>query len=468
MNFNRFVLLQVVLNILLFICVFFTSEQETKESIIGFYSIVSFVVYLYTIKAIGAEYISLYSFFIIFMYLFNLGLPISRFIGYIGIEEENFMNRKIYSMGKDNFISYLLYAYTLVSFIEIGGIKYLLKNPPMRYRSIKSSVNNNSQGYYKKIGLLCIAIGIIPFYILEKSTITFAMIYGYQSEDVVDTFSGTGIGLLANFVYIGFFTILLYYRGNRKRNTLLTVLFVFYQVIRMYLTGDRSTGIMYILITLLVYHTYVSRIEGKKLLLGIGVSYLAMAFLKMIESTRVNQVHSESELFQNILANNPFFETIFEFGGNVWSGLMVFYSMSDTYYRLGSTYIASIIGKPLSILNVTNSVWESADFSNFIIKSRDTVISSVSSAMGGSFSGEVFFNFGYFGILLMPIFGYYLAKFSNACTLERKNIVFSSYLLYIATLVIWWVRQYFPNIAWHSLFYGITLYILCSVFTKKR
>ena len=128
-------------------------------------------------------------------------------------------------------------------------------------------------------------------------------------------------------------------------------------------------------------------------------------------------------------------------------GMMVFYSMHDTYYRLGSTYIASIIGKPLSILNINNSVWESADFSNYILKSRDSVISSVSSAMGGSFSGEVFFNFGYLGVLLMPLFGYYLAKFSTACTLERKNIVFSSYLLYIATLVIWWVRQYFPNIA---------------------
>lgn len=466
MKISNFVLIQLILIVTLFLGVLITYEQNDKESIIGFYSIINLMLYLYLIHKQKAEYISIYSFFIMFMYLFNLGLPISRFIGTIGCEESFFMERRIYSMGKDLFINYLLYSYSLISFIEIGIFYFLatFKGFP-KYKDTKFQVYDVK--HYRHIAFFCILLGLIPFILIEKESIINTLTFGYQSSDIVDSISGTGLGLISNFFYIGFFTLLLSYQKEKKNFIILCSIFSLYQIIRMYLTGDRSTGLTMILVILLMYHTYISKIKGKKMIMGIIVTYFFLAFLKLIEITRKETVDIE-DIFTKILHENPFTQTIFEYGGNVWSGMMVYYSMTETYFRMGSTYIASIIGKPLSILHINDDIWNYADFSNYIISSKNATIMEVRSAMGGSFSGEVFFNFGYFGILLMPLFGYYLAKFSIACTNTRHNILYSGYFLYLSTIVTWWVRQYFPILAWHAIFYGISIFLIYRLLYKRH
>ena len=162
-------------------------------------------------------------------------------------------------------------------------------------------------------------------------------------------------------------------------------------------------------------------------------------------------------------------QTVFEYGGNIWSGMMVYYCVpSSGSFRYGLTYLAAIIGKPLQILGITNEVWNFADFSVFLTQgNHGALINTLTQAMGGSFSGEVYFNFGWFSIVLIPIFGYYLAKFSHSCFSKQNNPVLSGYLLYVATLVIWWVRQYFTSVSWQALFYGVFIFVLYSVLSRR-
>ena len=151
--------------------------------------------------------------------------------------------------------------------------------------------------------------------------------------------------------------------------------------------------------------------------------------------------------------------------------MMVRYCMSQVPdYRLGLTYLAAIIGKPLSILNITDSVWQYAAFSNYINSpERDILISEIRSAMGGSFSGEIYFNFGWFGIIIIFFWGYLLAKISEV-SLDGiySNPTISAFLLYLSTLLIWWVRQYFTSVSWYSIFYGIVIFMLYHILSIKK
>lgn len=189
----------------------------------------------------------------------------------------------------------------------------------------------------------------------------------------------------------------------------------------MYITGDRSTGIALILVWILIRHKFVNPIQGKRAVLYLFLAYVGMLFIKIVEMTRTINSSSVDEAFAELMQTNMLAETVFEYGGNAWCGMMVYYSVPATgSFRCGLTYLAGIIGKPLSILGITNNVWNFADFSIFLKEpARGALINSLTSAMGGSFSGEWYFNFGWLGILIIPFFGYALAKFSDLCTSKK-------------------------------------------------
>lgn len=436
----------------------------TIEKIIGVFSTLNFALFFFQLKKNNRDYFSVSTLFVIFMYLFNLGLPISRLFGWIDDTGTRFMARRIYSMGADTFIDYMVYVYWLISMLQIGILYYYGKNTSFVVSDERTDYNYLLK-ICRKIGSILVFIGIVPYFYNEYIYIHDSLIYGYQNTESASNLSGTGIGLIGNLFMLGTMMWLFAFQKEKKVFDTLFCVLTIYQIFRMYFTGDRSTGIVLILIWLLVRHNFVAAIKGKKAILYAIVIYIAMIFIKMIEITRTFSNLKASEIFHELVQSNIIAETVFAYGGNVWSGIMVYYSVpSSGMFRYGLTYLAAIIGKPLSILKITDVVWQFADFSNFLQEdARGPVVANIRSAMGGSFSGEWYFNFGWIGIAIIPIFGFILAKFSDACVIKTNNPVKSAFLLYVATMVIWWVRQYFSSVAWYTLFYGIVVCITYSL-----
>ena len=438
------------------------------EARIGMLALVNLIAYCYMQRKLTGAVLTVASLFTIFLYLFNLGIPISRVLGWISKTDELFLNRRIYCMGEETFAHFLCYTFILISFLQIGIMHYNSK-AKKRVRSTPSQTYYQELKICKQIGLLLLVIGIIPYAYQEVTTIKNAMLFTYQDSNNTFSLSGTGIGLFAGLFTVGYIMLMYVFQTNKKKFDFLLILMSIYQVGRMYVTGDRSTGVVLILVFLLMRHTLVSQIKGIKAGIFVIGAYFGMMLLSLIEHTRANTTVVLSEVIEDLLQDNILASTVTEYGGNVWSGLMVYYSVPETgWFRCGLTYLAGIIGKPLSILNLTDSVWKFADFSNFINEdARGSVIAVVRSAMGGSFTGEWWFNFGWFGIVLIPIFGYYLGKMSDYCVSKKKNPVLSSFLLYASTLIIWWVRQYFTSVSWNIMFYGMIVYISYLFFKRK-
>lgn len=458
------------------ICIFATFVlivgwgQVFKEKYIGVLALINIIFFILNLHAMRKEIFSIAFLFVVFMYLFNTGIPIARLMNWIDSSGELFLQRRVYSMGNDTFLEFTIFAFLLISMMQVGVI-YFSSKPELEKGDNCVRSKYELQLYKcKQIGLICILIGCIPYFYAEIAYIQNALVYGYQNVESDFNLSGTGLGLIGNLFLLGLMMEFVYLQTKPKKFNYLFITVCIYQIVRMFITGDRSTGVALILVLVLIRHKYVSPIKGSKALLWMVLIYISLIFIKLVEMTRSIHSPTASEVIGEVIQSNILAETVFEYGGNIWSGMMVYYCVpSFGAFRCGLTYLAAIIGKPLQILGITNEVWNFANFSVFLTEgNHGALINSLTQAMGGSFSGEIYFNFGWMGILLIPIFGYYLTKFSHSCFSRYNNPVLSGYLLYVATLVIWWVRQYFTSVSWSALFYGIFVFLLYNILMKRR
>ena len=448
------------------------SNIYNMEQILGIFTVINFTVTIIYINKIKKEYFSISTLFVIFLYMFNLGIPISRLFGWINHDTELFLNRRIYSMGYNTFVEYSFYAYLLITFLQIGLMYFYsskCKGKNYKYKIYDNAKYELGLKQCVYIGKILLVLGIIPYLIQESNQIYYSIKYGYQNPENIFYLSGTGIGLIGGLVYLAIILLLYGYQNNKSKFNIIFAITCLYQIIRMYITGDRSTGISLIFVILLMRHKFISPIKGKKIILYGILAYIMLLFIKLVELTRHIDSLSANEVLSEIIKDNMLAETMSEYGGNVWCGMMIYYSVPSTgSFRFGLTYIAAIIGKPLQVLGITDSIWRFADFSNFLIKpERGRLINTLTSAMGGSFSGEWYFNFGWIGIFIIPLFGYFLGWFSDSCTDKSKNPVLSSFFLYVSTLLIWWIRQYFTSVSWNTLVYGVLLYIIYWIVLKR-
>lgn len=446
----------------------------SAERFIGLWALINIVSYFIYYHRASDEWISVANLFVVFLYLFNLGIPISRFLGWIDDSTEAFLSRRVYPMGYSLSIEYCVYCFLIISMLQVGIMYYMNHN--IKTKEARDEYESDGEVYeYQlavcvKIGKILMVLTAIPYIYQEYMYLKNSMIYGYQNPENTFSLAGTGIGLISGLFVVGIIMLLIGYQKRTKVFNWIFVIAFVYQIIRMLISGDRSTGLVLILVWLLIRQRYVKPITGKHIPIYLVGIYVAMLGLKLIEMTRSINSASASEVLTELFQKNMLVETINEYGGNVWSGLMVFYSVPATGgFRYGLMYLAAIVGKPLSILGITNDVWYYADFSRFLNESgRGELISSLTGAMGGSFTGEWWFNFGWVGIILIPFFGYFLAKFSDACENRAYNPVLSGYLLYVATMVIWWVRQYCTSVSWNAMVYGVVVLILYQIIMARK
>ena len=75
----------------------FFSSLYMLENMLGIIIIINYINYYFFAAKMQLEILSLSSYFITFMYLFNLGIPVCRLMNWIDSSGETFMNLRIYN-----------------------------------------------------------------------------------------------------------------------------------------------------------------------------------------------------------------------------------------------------------------------------------------------------------------------------------------------------------------------------------
>ena len=407
------------------------------------------------ILQMGTLYIKrvpLYSFFpvfIIFYYVFHFGQVF--LIGFFPKYEMDYLNYVESYMTNDVYLRQTLVLCVMcINMFFIGGM--LMKYKAPRGYSITASVNS------KNIGKILVFL-FSPFrFVIDGVKIAAAMVGGYMAANTV---MAAIPGVLATLANIWYACIPLYYlelKTNKDKKRFLIIVLLY--LLATMITGNRGHQ-MVCIVSLFI----VVLIEQRKLTAMQFVTYgiiavLGMYFIDIIYDLRNMGVNAFLKDYMSTLEgtqnSNIILETLGTFGETVYTPYLVIEGYNSSFHPFfGECFLKSIVAVFPDVTGIFKNINNEAIFPKML---------GTQSAIGGSFAGEMFYNFGPFYWLVSLLIGMLFFDVSNKITIEiRKGNYFKLLMLIpFAVLFVWWVRDAIGNFTRQIVWLGIIIYLLKS------
>jgi hypothetical protein len=166
------------------------------------------------------------------------------------------------------------------------------------------------------------------------------------------------------------------------------------------------------------------------------------------------------EAFLKNFTGSPIIDLVAELGGTINTIYLVINQVPNYIpYSYGSTYLASFLSVFPNIGGVFTEINTYAHYVN----------SLQGSALGGSFIGELYFNFSYLGVIIAIFVGVLVNKVSLKI---EKNIYIGSYFntAYYAPLFInflWWPRDAFVSIVRPYFWGAMIIFCVSNIIIRK-
>lgn len=310
----------------------------------------------------------------------------------------------------------------------------------LNQRNLKTLIFSNDLSV---VGRRIIAICLIPRVFVDVLSIVARVEGGYLNtyeQDISGILNVFGFGF-----YVG---VIWYIVGNRENvfKSQRMLFFVITYILFTMLSGRREYQIGYLITMLVIYHRYVRniRINMGKILIMTFVGHLAIAFVMTMGDLRMeDNLNSETIIstLQENLSGKVYADIVGEFGGTGIS-LAQSFNFFPSYrpYNYGKTYVYSF----LQVLPNVGGYLRNFDTDNMFVLNLPR---SVRRAIGGSFLGELYFNFGWFGAIICLLIGAWLGMFQKRLdnSFIGKNIfpMKDVALLLLAPFLLVWIRGYF-------------------------
>jgi hypothetical protein len=270
----------------------------------------------------------------------------------------------------------------------------------------------------------------------------------------LNTFNEVGdgggfINTLIWFAYYGLYLVLVYFSSRNKPMAYLLLLScMIYSVLYIFI-GQRGFAVLLLLFYLYIaYRCNLFKINiSNIILISIG-AYLFMIVLVVVASYRNDGINSFSEVLPTVASNisiTPLFLLLNEMGGTVYTPYLSIVQAGQIYeIDYGLTYIKGLISILPNINGLFTTIINQAFFSKILI----------GNAIGGSFIGEAFFNFGYGSLIVMIFIGIFIGKTSQKIEDDLFEGKYKKIIVLIPIFVIglWWVRNVIFGIYRHVIY----------------
>lgn len=454
-------LVYIMINILLFMVFHINSDYQRSLNLLNIISLFQLTISLLILRKFSYTIYSLPVVFLILSYFFHLGqLPLLAF----NIDAD--MPWPVIKLIDPNIYIDSIMFVIKVHFTLVLGILIKSMN---RYTEVESStINSSEQSELNRIfviGKIFVIIGVFPLLYYEAKKFFAYITIGYGSTGIAPL--GV-ISLIMNMFYIGLIMMLIGKKNDYKysRNLLLTSIFLF---VLMMVSGSRGEKIVRLIIMFSVFFTisYNKRIKIKTWIKYIFSGYLGLTFINFVSDMRSQDFSGYSSfitIFAGALKSNPLFEAMGEFGGTLVSvGYSLTFFPSTSEYLLGSSYIK---GLSMMMLNI----------GGFIDGFRDEILYvfqfpvRYQTALGGSYIGELYANFGQLGVIFSFVIGIFLASISKKIELSciNKQWIRYSMMIVVYSRVIWWIRDYFGNMVREIVWVSLAIIILNEALKKQQ
>ena len=321
---------------------------------------------------------------------------------------------------------------------------------------------NKRQADISVYGKILVLIGVIPRLYIDILSLVGARANGY--EGVYSIYFPQAIQSIAFFFDAGLF-FLLYAQTDRRKQKFYLVAVIVYKCIMMS-TGARQDKVAFLLVWLYVYFFIINKITVKKLALLVVVCIAGFMFVSAIGTIRVNDTVSLSQtlsLLQSGTMNNVIGGALGEFGSAFDTlEVAIKYTPSEIPFGWGKSYVAGLLSIIPLLVNQIPSLAKAVIFVNQLPK-------HVTFALGGSFLGELFYNFSWFGIIGSFVVGAFITKLHNGIVDDSScDIFYKAWYSILATAMILFVRGYFTDMMQKLVWTYIAIYIIRMYLAKRE
>lgn len=398
--------------------------------------------------------------FVFIMAIYVLHLALVILVGYGLREYPVKQNVVLYSYSEVDAPYALMYS---IWFIYVFATSILFMN---NNKIIESSDYEESD--YSRAGAvgMLLLVPSLPAMIVNmvqliniRLTISYHDIYNYSTN-----LFGIPMGPFMNLFLPAIFYLLFSVSYSKKKFLRYVYCVILFYGIYMILTGAKMMALIVCISVIIMYNHYFGLKIGFKVFL---IAYLIAKILVAVSGLRsdvgLGSVENTINIFvDNFLYNDPIISLLNELGGTILTPILVMYAVrTGGGYIYGQSYLFGPIGSILSGLRITDYFKERANVVDYLTDpARGSYINSKTYGMGGSVIGEWFLNFGWLGIILVPILAYAIYKFEKA--LYKRNQTPLMIAITYSTLisVIMYSRQYITDIFWIAFYRLVVCYIV--------
>nr|WP_308668978.1 O-antigen polysaccharide polymerase Wzy [uncultured Agathobacter sp.] len=430
-------------------------------------SLFGFVIEIALWKYMTDELFCPYIVFISVLYIFSCGQSIGWTLG-IDLGGQDLWYRHDFGMNHLWLIKSLVYSTLAFSFFHFGAMVFYSGK---RKKTLKYS-SNNVYNAYKIIAKPLLVLCIPAFIVNCFRTIIAVAIGGYGAYyDTLESQSNilTLMSYIADYYQPCLLLLLLAYRDKKQYRRVIIILMLLETICQLYI-GGRSGAVMTVLGIMLSIHYFVKPFNIKNILKYGCFGYVGLAFLNAIQETRNMIGHNLQDVI--VAVGSSFTDAVGHFIGELgWSMSSTVWTMmlvpSQYDFRYGTSYLTSLL---VPIPNL--GFWEVhpaklyANVGDWLEK-----VLNYDHGIGYSMTAESYINFGWYGLIVMFIWGTILVKvLANTKRVNvEENIVGATFqILVIMTIMKSLVRSSFSNSLRAIVYVLIPLYIIITQVLKRR
>lgn len=408
------------------------------------YSILIFVNYIVQTfllyKRIGLiNYIYI---FVTFYYILHFGQVVM--LGFFPWYEYDYLNYvTTYMTGNSGYLKETLdLCINCINIFVLGAV--LCK--PQRYKKQLFSTRYDYKKIIKYVFLLLFSVRVV----LDSIALFLSFSLGYEG-----TFESFIPGVISALGVMGYAVIPLYYFSidNTKTQNHFLYFILAYLCFTM-LSGNRAFQMMCIA-SLFITYLLLHKLTFQRFIYIVILSVLGLFFIDFIFDMRTEGfnafLNSNSSIY-DAKSKNIIFETIGSFGETIYTPYLVFehYKVVNPFW--GECFVKSLATIVPDLFGSFKEVNNEAVFAKAV---------SSGHTIGGSFAGEMFYNFGYTYYLPTFFIGYLFSKLSGKVTyyIKQRRIDKVYISLPVCMLLLWWTRDSVGNmtreIVWLYIIFGI-------------
>ncbi len=453
-----YILILILYNLIL---LFVPNDKfELWVKILAIFSIFHFLINTAFFVVFKKKLVSVAYVFVALSFLFHLGQVVLHafFKGY------NYISADFIKMYPEELTkNALLFSFNIIQIVSIFIL--LSTDTKEKKKSRKPRFNKINNLQLKMIGWIICIITVPMKYIYIRTAIRIVQDETYV-RSTVEGFSGVYIQI-SNFSIIAFVILLFAYSYNKviqKAILLFALLFFLWGM----LSGGRIYSVISILILFLCYaRINCSKISFKSVLIIVAFAVLFLQLVTAITYVRTTHDFHITNLIQYAFqpSNNFLLKVLDEFGGTIGTVIFAFDEIPrNIEFHKGFSYIKSWMLVGLNINGVLNQISKEIAY---------PVLFSRKFNLGGSYIGELYYNFGYFSYFFAPFVGVFIGKLSELSEYCLNNRLVVELALLVMPIYgsILWIRGYFDSFTrasvWGAIFILI-LYFICSRLTFRR